>query len=244
MEIPTVFVLPRTMKRPRQLGFFSPAVLLILLVVSPPAQAGTVLVMTVENASVAPGGPGSFDIVLTNDAAATDSTTIAGFSIDLTVAAASGITFTGADDATSTTYIFAGNSLGFLPTITPTEIQANDFAAIGGTLLAPGEPPVGLAHITFSADLGIAPGVITVTLIDYQAGTSLSNTDGKNLDFTIKNGQITITGSDVPEPSSIILATTSVLLGLTLFRRSRIAAYGAVESATTHLSIRSESRSH
>ena len=108
--------------------------------------------MTVENAQVSPGGSSSLDILLANDATATDSVTIGGFSIDLTVAAGSGITFTVADDATSTTYIFAGNSLGFLPTVTPAEVQANDFAAIGGTLLAPGGPAVGLAHITFSAD--------------------------------------------------------------------------------------------
>jgi PEP-CTERM motif len=181
-------------------------------------------VITVENATASLGVTSSLDILLANDATATDSMTIAGFSVDLTVPSASGITFIEADAAPSTTYIFAGNCLGFLPTITPTEVQANDLAAIGGTLLAPGDPPFGLAHITFTADPGIAPGVIPVTLIDYQAGTSLSNTDGINLGFAIKNGQITVTGSAVPEPSSIVMAATGILLGLALFRRSRIAA--------------------
>ena len=65
------------------------------------------------------------------------------------------------------------------------------------------------AHITFTADPGLAPGLKPLTLIDYQAGTSVSNTDGTNLDFTIANGQITITGSAVPEPSSIVMAATA-----------------------------------
>jgi PEP-CTERM motif len=138
------------------------------------------------------------------------------------------ITFTSADDTTSTTYIFAGNSFGFFPTIAPTEVQANDFAAMDGTLLNPGDPPFGLAHINFTADPSIAPGVIPLTLIDYKAGTSLSNTDGENLDFTIVNGQITITGSAVPEPSSIIMAATALLASLALFRRSRVARHIAV----------------
>jgi PEP-CTERM motif len=154
--------------------------------------------------------------VLANDA----SVTIRGFSIDLTIAAT--------DDTTSTTCIFAGNSLGFFPTIAPTKVQANDFAAMDGTTLNPGDPPFGLAHITFTADAGIAPGLIPLTLIDYQAGTSISNTAGINLDFTIVNGQITITGSAVPEPSSVIMAATSLLASLALFRRSRVRRYIAV----------------
>ena len=57
--------------------------------------------------------------------------------------------------------------------------------------------------------------------IDYQAGTSLSDTDGNNLDFTIDNSQITITGSAVPEPSSYVMAATAVLLGFAGHRRTR-----------------------
>ena len=55
--------------------------------------------------------------------------------------ATSSITFTGADDATSTTYIFAGNSLGFFPTLAPAKVHANDFAAMDGTTLSPGDSP-------------------------------------------------------------------------------------------------------
>jgi hypothetical protein len=193
--------------------------LLAVLVANPtPARCGTVLVMTVENATVAPGGTGSLDIVLANDATATDSATIAGFSIDLTVSAASGITFTGASDVTGAPYIFAGNSMGFLPTITSSEVQANDFAAMDGTLLAPGDPAVGLAHITFTADASAAPGTVPLTLIDYQAGTSLADTDGNNLDFTIVNGQITINGSAAPEPGALFMAATAIVVGLAYAR--------------------------
>ena len=90
-----------------------------------------------------------------------------------------------------------------------------------GTLLNPGAAAVGLARITFTADPGIAPGLIPLTLIDYQAGTSLSNTDGNNLDFTIVNGQINITESAVPEPSSAVMVATALLLGLVHFRRGQ-----------------------
>jgi PEP-CTERM motif len=116
----------------------------------------------------------------------------------------------------------------FLSHHVPTELQANDFAVMDGTALNPGDPPFGLAHITFTADPGIAPGVIPLTLIDYQAGTSVSDAEGTNLDFTIVNGQITITGSAVPEPSSIIMAATSLLACLALLRRSRVPRYIAV----------------
>jgi hypothetical protein len=210
--------------RSLRLGLLLLATLSALAAQTTPVHGGSVLVMTVPNATVAPGGSGSFDIVLRNDATATESTSIAGFSVDLTVAAASGITFTGADDATSTAYIFAGNSLGFLASIDSHEIQANDFAALDGTTLDPGSAAVGLAHITFTADPGRVPGLIPVTLIDYQAGTSLSDVAGSNLSFEIVNGQITVTGPAVPEPSSIVMAATVILLGLTFFRPRRSSA--------------------
>jgi hypothetical protein len=212
MKNTSAFAFVHPSSRPWRLGVLLLATLTALAAQTTPACGGTVLVMTVENAAVAPGGLGSLDILLANDATATESANIGGFAIDLTVAAGSGISFTMADDATSTTYIFAGNSLGFLPTVTPTKVQANDFAAMDGTLLAPGGAPVALAHITFSADLGISPGMIPVGLIDYQAGTSLAKADGTKLEFTIKSGQITVTG--LPEPSSMVMAATALLLGL------------------------------
>jgi PEP-CTERM motif len=64
-----------------------------------------------------------------------------------------------------------------------------------------------------------------------------------NLDFTIRNGQITVTGSAVPEPSTIVMAATAVLLGLSFFRRSRLSPQGAVEPVKTHAEFRSERRS-
>jgi hypothetical protein len=194
-----------------------------LLANAPAARCGTVLVMTVQDATVSPGGTGSLDIVLANDATATDSVTIGGFSIDLTVAAASGITFIGADDMTATPYIFAGNSLGFLPTVLPSEVQANDFAAGGGTILNPGDLPFGLAHVTFRADPGISPGVIPLSLISYQAGTSLSDADGNKLDFTIVDGDITVNASAVPEPPSVFLAMLAALAALVFDRARRLA---------------------
>jgi hypothetical protein len=138
---------PRSKRRCLR-GWFLLAAAFVLLAHVSPAQAAFVLDMTVQNATVSAGGAGSFDVVLRNDASATQSVSIAGFSIDLTIPSGTGISLTGANDLTSAPYIFAGNSLGFLAAVTATEVQANDFAAASGTLLAPGGATVGLAHIT------------------------------------------------------------------------------------------------
>ena len=181
-----------------------------------PARANSLLIMTVENVAVSPGSTGSFDILLANDSTATSSITIAGFSVDVVVPGGSGVTFTGLDDlTTSATYIFDGNSLGFSSTVTGTELLGNDFAAVDGTILDPGGPAFGLAHITFSVDAGTLPGSIPVSLIDYQAGTSVSDTAAQNLDFTINNGIISVQGSPaVPEPTSFVMASAAVVIGL------------------------------
>ena len=88
-------------------------------------------------------------------------------------------------------------------------------------LLAPGDPPVGLDHITFAADPWLAPGMITVTLINDQAGTSRPNADGINLNFTIKNSRITVSSSAVPEPSSFVIAAKAFVLGAARLRSWR-----------------------
>ena len=96
--------------------------------------------------------------------------------------------------------------------------EANDFAA-AGTLLAPGGATVGLAHITFTAAAGTPSQVVPVSLISAQAGTSLSDDAGNPLPFTIINGQITV--GTVPEPSSVIMLGTAIVLGLAYHRPRR-----------------------
>jgi hypothetical protein len=62
--------------------------------------------------------------------------------------------------------------------------------------------------------------MIPVTVIDYQAGTSLSNIAGSNLSFKIVNGRITVDGSAVQEPLSIVMAAAAILIGIAQVRRT------------------------
>jgi hypothetical protein len=64
---------------------------------------------------------------------------------------------------------------------------------------------------------GTPSKVVPVSLIGYQSGTSLSDDAGNNLPFTIINSQITV--GTVPEPSSIIMLGTALVLGLAYHRR-------------------------
>jgi hypothetical protein len=198
---------------------FLAAPLLVLLALGTPALADTGLVMTVASGMLAPGGTGAIDVTLREAASATQSISIGGWSIDLTIPSGTGVSLTGASNSTATGYIFAGNSLGFLSTVTATEVQANDFAVTGGTLLTPGGPSVGLAHITFAAAPGTRPVIVPLTLVDYQGGTSLSDAAGNNLAFTIVNGIVA-----VPEPSTLALGGTALafVLAVRLCKRKAV----------------------
>jgi hypothetical protein len=204
------------------------ATALLLLHGAAPARAGLTLDLIVQNSSTAVGSStGTFDVILQNDATSTESVTIGGFALDLTVPVGSGITFTGATNATTTTYIFSSSFLGYsAPIPNPSEIQPNDTAAVlSEQLLTPGGQAYGLAHVSYSVASNANQTPVTVTLVDLGGATSLSTSTGNLVpvsSLNVTNGQITVNGiNPVPEPSTIMMTATggmATVLGL-LMRR-------------------------
>lgn len=197
-----------------------------------PGRAATAgLVLQVNNSTAAPGGTGSFDVVLRNDPSSDDSgsspQTISAFSFGLAVDPDSGVTFTGADTATTsagyifTTYQQAGTPFAFSTDgegndpFPGTSFQAGDAVndpATESITLAVGQT-VGLGHVSYAVAAGTSIGtIITVSLLhDFD---SFADQDSNSIvDFAEINGAIAVA---TPEPSSLVmcLGGSILLLGL------------------------------
>src|SRR4051812_39575403 len=92
------------------------AALLLFLPGINAARAALILDVIVQPSTTRDGQAGAFDVIVTDAPTSTQAVTLAGFSVDVTVPTAMGITFTGINAGTSTPYLFAGNNLGFLVT--------------------------------------------------------------------------------------------------------------------------------
>ena len=79
------------------------AIALALAVLAAPTPARADLFLEVLNASAPAGGTGSFDVVLLSNGGSFD---VGGFSVELSVASGSGVTFTGATTSTADPYVF------------------------------------------------------------------------------------------------------------------------------------------
>jgi hypothetical protein len=201
-------------------------VLALALLLMAPVNAIAGLVISTTNSSVAPGGSGSFDVLLTNtDTNVLNVQTVGGFSFQISVPVASGIQFTGVDFNTSLSYLFAGNSFdqtfGFPlsgDVFPNTTFTASDLADVGGFGLA-GTQTVGLGHVTYQASNALS-GNTTISFIPYPA-TGLTDDLGNNLAVDVHSGTIEAELA-VPEPSTLVLMTMG---GLCLFawRRRRLA---------------------
>ena len=91
---------------------------------------------------------------------------IASFSFEISVAAGSGVSFTGADINTSVnTYIFAGNSARgrISPPLTGTTLDASDNAASGSTTLGTNST-LALGRVFFDVASAASVGAVTVSL--------------------------------------------------------------------------------
>jgi hypothetical protein len=181
-----------------------------------PASGHASLILSVQSATAAAGSSGnSFDVQLSNSGPST--VTIAGFSFGILTANIN-ISFRDANISTSSPYIFGSNSL-FGPDLTgPTSGQSlstSDVFAIplAGTILGAGTT-FGVGHILFDVSPGATAGTSAVTLAGFPV-SSLSDPAGNNVVIeTLSPGQITITGTGVPEPST--LATVFAGMGLIL----------------------------
>jgi hypothetical protein len=182
------------------------------------ARADTLDLSLQSPISVAAGGAGSFDVLLT-DASGTG-VTIAGFDFEL-AASNSDVTLTGANTSASP-YIFSGNSFadtfvgGDLTIQTSPDLIANDIAISGGTFLTAGDT-VDLGQVTFTVS-STAP---TETVdIEFGSFTDLSDPSGNPISISgMTGGSIDITGATttVPEPSPLAMLLSAipvVLLGL------------------------------
>ena len=182
---------------------------------APPAHAATI----VSVGNVLASSPSTADVIevlLTNTGPT--SINIDSFTFGIMVSDAH-ITFTGATINTTTDpYIFSGASL-FGPNIDTTSgalhLVASDLRTTSFTTVGSGVT-LGLGHVLFDVSAAAA-GVIPVTLVANE--TSLANAAGGVPIDTLTNGSITIPGSAVPEPSTLVLALLALPAFLAVRRR-------------------------
>jgi hypothetical protein len=202
-----------------------PALLAAALILSTalPARAG--IIVTVESVSANQGTTGNtLEVDVQNTGAPVD---LASFSFEISVAAGSGITFTGADINTLVnTYIFAGNSAQGpnIDTLTGTTLDASDNAASGSTTLGTNST-LALGRVFFDVASSAPTGPVTVSLTPFPS-TSLSDPNLNDIPIdTLSSGTITISGTSVvPEPTALVSATLGLLVSAWFVRRMRRSA--------------------
>ena len=200
--------------RGRLVGRITLAAVSVLILGLFPAPTSAGLILQVANASAKAGGTGSFDVVL----AATDGTfQVSAFSVELSVAAATGVTFTGASvDTMTAPYLFTTLQA---PPLTFATFPTTDFTASDSSMTSPGfvtlsGPPTetaGVEHVTFAVAAGTPAGAIPVSIV-IGGNTQILDVAGNILASTATNGIITISSSAVPEPSSLLTGSLSAAL--------------------------------
>jgi hypothetical protein len=188
------------------------------------------MIITASSVTAAAGSTGdTFYLTLANTGPSAQN--IAAFSVGITVPTA--ITLTGGSEASSGgPYIFTGDSFDVLASFpfttgTGQMTDASDlsFSGIGNTLAS--GATVGLGSITFNVAAGASAGPVTITLNSTQSPpcgtpcTSLSDSAGANVPFSVVNGTINVTASaSIPEPSTLLLAL--FVLPVIAFRRRSV----------------------
>ena len=189
----------------------------LLMLTANRADAG--LIVLSPTFSAVTGSSGTFDITLMNTGGS--SVSIGGFSFGISTTNP-GITFGSATDATSATYIFAGDSL-FGPDITissGTSLRASDNPAIATSFPVAAGATVGLGHVSYSISNAATPGPFLLTLSPL--ATSLADALGHGVAIdTMSSGTINVTSSaTTPEPGSMILACFGVACMAAVRRRT------------------------
>lgn len=186
-----------------------------------PAHAGVIFALDSVSSS---GGDGYLQLTLTNSPGSA-AINVGGFSFGLSVDGGSGVTFgfpslpsTVVDITTTSTYIFASNSL-FGPDISISGFGTNEALAgdnfdtpNGGTVVNGGET-YGLGRIYYSLSGGAPPIPIAVIINQSTAFTSLSDSAGGGITIdTFTNGSISAASTGIPEPSTFVLLGGGLLL--------------------------------
>lgn len=201
--------------------------LAVLSAVGLATAASAAPVITVGSAVVPNGGPGTFDVTISNpDAVVYD---VGGFSLDLSTSG--GLTFTGVDYP-ATNYLYDGNSFnqanGFpfsLDAFPNTAFNATDlhvdFGLPGATTLNPGDVFT-LATVSFDTPpfSGAPSGDLFNVILE--GTTFLVDGNGVPIDATLVNGSVTATGSVTVIPEPATLAVFGAVAAAGLVRRRRV----------------------
>lgn len=120
------------------------------------------------------------------------------------------ITFTSADTSTTSPYIFDGHSFVqdfgvSLNTSSGPSLVGSDLSdSLASTTVGAGDT-VGLGRVFFDVSNGPGPAAVVPVVLDPN-NTSLADDLGNPVPIdTLSNGSITLLGTSVPEPSSLVL---------------------------------------
>jgi hypothetical protein len=119
------------------------------------------LVIEVPNISVAPGSSGSFDVLITSTGG---SFNVASDIVELSLTGLSGVSFNSVSIATSTPYIYGGNSATTqgstftFSTFPGTSFETFDFLYPAGAQAINSGDTFGLVNVQYSVDANATPG--------------------------------------------------------------------------------------
>lgn len=213
-----------SISRPRRTPEWSGLwVALAVLVAANSASADLVIEVVPASLPVGAGSTGNFFEVdlINNGNSPVGPFTLSAFNVTITTDPAAGIMFTGGDTSTSATYVFSGNSVGFLFG-NPGGTNTADVSDLANDLSQgiPQNSTFGLGRIFFDVS-GAAKSGTYALAIDTATSLISGSPDFAPLNFTPVNGQVIVSAA-VPEPSSMALAVTALFVtGLTCSRRNR-----------------------
>ena len=140
-------------------------------------------------------------------------------SLELALSGSAGVAFTDVTINTVVPYIYAVSATTLPGSIRSTSgsfpnagftVSDSDGGSPFFQAVIPGDT-FGLANVSYTVSPTFL-GTDTITIASLNVGTSLSDINGNAIPFTATNGSIST--SSIPEPSTLIQATTAVLIGL------------------------------
>lgn len=206
----TTFTAPLS---PRRIRFVTTALLIVLAGWSAPGRAAQIGAPTIQ---AAPGSSGAFDLLLTNGPG-DSGFNLAGFSAELSLLGASGVSFTSVTIATTAPYVFvtSGTTQPGADPLAP-DLTATHFTAVDSEFQSPFYRAVGagqtygLARVSYFVDPGAATGVRTLSI---GAASDLTDDSLNPIPFSVMNGTFNVVSfSAIPEPSSLALVGVGAIL--------------------------------
>jgi hypothetical protein len=216
----------------RLMGLLSLALVLVL----GPASVHADLTMSLDNLTGPTAGQGTFEVLLTNTVSTVgQSFDVASFSFQLMLPSASGVQFTSATSATAShPYIFAGtggasvdpNFTLSLDSFPNTGFAGSDTEFTFASITVDPGTTFGLGLISYQVGANAPAGDVAIAFV--ALGTSLTDAVGAPIAFATddRNGVIPISGSAVPEPSSLLVALCGLGAGHVMCVRSRRSPQG------------------